>query len=127
MLRQLTEGLAVKFILTLYLLFFSVAIYAQSWKELNNRFIDLYNNDEFEKAAPVGEKAIVAAKKEFGINHSNYAISLNNLASVYTETEEYKKAEPLYIQAKNIRLKILGGKHPDYAETLNGLAFMALA
>ena len=114
----------MKFILILYLLLFSATATAQSWKELNNQFIELYNNDEFEKAAPISEKAIVAAKKEFGINHINYATSLSNLATVYTETGEYKKAESLFIQAKNIRLKLLGSKHPDYAETLNDLAFV---
>jgi CHAT domain-containing protein/Flp pilus assembly protein TadD len=114
----------MKCFLISFLLFFSVSISAQSWKELNSRFIDLYNTGEFKKAAPVGEKAILAAKKEFGINHANYAISLCNLASVYSETGEYKKAETLYLQAKDIQLKLLGAKHPDYAQTLNDLAFV---
>ncbi len=113
----------MRFILFISLsIIFPVATIAQSWTQLNTEFIKLYNNDEFEKAAVIGEKAKLAAKKEFGEMNQTYALSLYNLATAYLETRDYKKAEPLFMQAKTIQQKVLGEKNADYASTLNDLA-----
>jgi len=112
----------MKFILLLIIqVIFTVTLDAQHWEQLNAQFIELYNNDEYEKAIPVGEKTIIAAKKEFGALHQNYTVSLYNQGSAYLLLGEYKKAEPLFIEAKNIQQKTLGVKHPDYGATLNEL------
>ena len=94
----------------------------QSWSSLNDQFFDLYNKNEFGKAIVVGEKAKLAAQKEFGEMHLTYATTIYNLASVYLEEENYKKAEPLLLQAKAIQQKLLGDMHVDYASTITDLA-----
>lgn len=111
----------MKFILFSILLF-SLQATAQSWQKLNDEFLTLYDNEVFDKAIIVGEKAVTAAKIEFGDQHINYASSLYNLASVLMEKQEYKKAESFLLQAKSIQGKILGELHPEYANTLNDLA-----
>ena len=54
--------------------------------------------------------------------NSLYALSLNNLASLYISLNNFEKAEPLYIQAMNIYKGSFDEKHPDYATSLNNLA-----
>ena len=61
-----------------------------------------------------------------GEKDPDYAITLNDLARLYTETKQYAKAEPLYLQAKQIRLTVLGEDDPDYGITLNDLATLYL-
>lgn len=112
----------MKFILAIFILLFSNEVTAQSWEKLNSDFLALYDNEEFDKAAIVGEKAVAAAKNEFGDQHINYATSLYNLASVFIEKENYKKAELLLLQAKKIQEKILGESDSDYGNTINDLA-----
>jgi len=57
-----------------------------------------------------------------GKQHPDYAMSCNNLASLYMTMENYTKAEPLYVEAKEIREKFLGKDHPSYAVSCNNLA-----
>jgi CHAT domain-containing protein/Flp pilus assembly protein TadD len=57
-----------------------------------------------------------------GVEHPDYAWSLNNLAILYKELGSYEIAEPLYLQAKAVREKVLGSDHPLYAASLNNLA-----
>jgi tetratricopeptide (TPR) repeat protein len=50
------------------------------------------------------------------------AISLNNLAGLYSDQGAYSKAEPLYVRALKIKGKTLGPDHPSTANSLNNLA-----
>ena len=50
------------------------------------------------------------------------AISLNNLAALYSAQGKYAEAEPLYQRSLRIREKALGREHPDIALSLNNLA-----
>ncbi len=101
---------------------YSLILPAQSWEVLNEQFLDFYEKEEFDKAIATGEKARLAAKKEFGEQSANHATSLYNLASVWFLKKEYKKAEPLYLLAKNIQQKVLGEMNDEYASTINDLA-----
>lgn len=65
---------------------------AQTFKELNNEFIQLYDSGKYEAAANVGEKALLQCEIEFGTNHENYAISLLNLGETYTILNNFNKA-----------------------------------
>jgi CHAT domain-containing protein len=56
--------------------------------------------------------------------HAYYALSINNLASLYMSSGRYEKARPLYEQAMLIREKTLSDKHPEYATSLSNLAFL---
>ncbi len=90
--------------------------------ELNDSFHNCFNNGDYKKAAAIGEKVIIAAKKELGENDPEYAGSLNNLALVYRILGQYKKAEPLFIRSMNITKKIFGEDDPEYARCLINFA-----
>jgi len=97
-------------------------IYSQSWKELNTKTEELTEEGEYRLAIEFGEKALKQAEKEFGKNDSNYAVSLNNLATLYQYTGQYLRAEPLFLEAVKIRKQLNGERHPSYLVLLNNLA-----
>ena len=49
-------------------------------------------------------------------------MSLNNLASLYTNMGRYKDAEPLYKQVLAIREKAFGKNHPKVANVLEDMS-----
>jgi CHAT domain-containing protein/Flp pilus assembly protein TadD len=103
---------------------FSVFVFAQTWEELNKQVNELYSKGELDKTIPVVQKAIEAAKKEFGDQHLNYAASIYNLGTIYTSLAQYKSAEPLLIQAKEILEKTTGENNLDYCLMLNNLGVL---
>jgi len=105
----------------LLLSFLSTQSFGQSWRVLSDSLQEYLNNGEYNKALPVSEQVLIAAKKEFGEMHSNYATSLNNQAQLYTALGEYKKAEPLYIEANNILKKVLGENDSLYASSIDNM------
>ena len=106
------------------LLLISFFASAQTLKELNDSLIHYYKTADYGKGIIVGEKALIASKKEFGENHPDYATSLNNLAGLFVHMGQYAKAEPLYMEAMGITKKALGETHPAYATSLNSLALL---
>jgi tetratricopeptide (TPR) repeat protein len=70
------------------------------------------------------QKLEAAAKAQFGINHTNYALALNTLATVYVAQQKYDEAEALYRRAMAIRVEVLGDDHPDVAHTLTNLSLV---
>lgn len=100
----------------------SLFVSAQTWKELNDSLVGYYKKGEYDKGISVGERAVIAAKKQFGEGHADYARSINNLALLYNESGQYEKAEPLYLQAKKIWKKNSEKNDPGYATCLNNLA-----
>ena len=111
-------------VLVFSLLLISFFASAQTWNELNDSLIQYYNSREYNKGVTIGEKAVIAAKKQFGETHPDYATSLNNLAALYESMGQYAKAEPLYMEAMGIRKKAWGETHPDYLTSLNNLALL---
>ena len=61
---------------------------------------------DYNKAEELLLKAINIEKETLGKNHSDYATTLDNLASLYSDMNNYQKAEKLYIDALNKALKI---------------------
>ena len=57
-----------------------------------------------------------------GEGHPDYAVRLNNLANLLTNTGRHEEAEPLYRQALEIGRETLGEGHPDYAVRLCNFA-----
>ena len=113
----------VKALSTAILVFFLFAqSFGQSWKELNDSLEYYYSKGDYTNGIAVGEKAIKAAKEEFGTMHSNYATTLTGLAGLYDETGKYEKAEPLYVESIEVFKKVSGTSHPDYASSLHNLA-----
>jgi CHAT domain-containing protein/tetratricopeptide (TPR) repeat protein len=70
------------------------------------------------------QKLEALMKARVGVNHANYALTLNNLATVYREQGKYDEAERLYHRAFTIFEKASGRDHPNVAGTLNNLAIV---
>ena len=66
-------------------------------------------------------EALNIRKSVLGINHPDYALSLNNLGSIYSDIGDYKQAEKYYLEALEIRRSSLGVNHPGYAVSLHNL------
>jgi len=90
---------------------------------LNQRVLELlYSAGKSREALPLAEEALAIRKKVLGEEHPDYAVSLHNLAALYSAMGDYARAEPLYRQALEIWKKVLGEEHPHYAFSLNTLA-----
>ena len=61
-------------------------------------------------------------REALGKGHPTYAISLSNLATLYSDAGEFDKAESLYLKALEIEKQAHGEEHPGYAGSLNNLA-----
>ena len=82
---------------------------------------------QYEKAEALILQAKDIRKKLFGEQHLDYAISLNNLAELYSQKGQFEKAEPLYKQANEIWKNTLGENHPTYSNGLNNLAALYIS
>ncbi|MEO5948607.1 MAG: tetratricopeptide repeat protein, partial [Chitinophagaceae bacterium] len=110
-----------KYLFSFFLLF-SFSAFSQTWEELNEQVIELYNKGEYANAIPIAENAVEKAKKTFGDNHPYYGTSLNNLANMYEITGDKKKAEIYYHQSLILRKKILEVDHEDRFYSVQNLA-----
>jgi len=63
-------------------------------------------------AEPLYIQALTLRKKLLGEDHSDVAISYNNLAGLYCDQGRYSEAESLFIQALAITTRTLGENHP---------------
>jgi CHAT domain-containing protein len=61
-------------------------------------------------------------EKALGPNHPDVALSLNNLASLYSSQGRYDDAEPLYKRSLGIWEKTLGPDHPSLGFFMDNLA-----
>ncbi|MEO2020171.1 MAG: tetratricopeptide repeat-containing protein, partial [Fuerstiella sp.] len=84
----------------------------------------LYRQGKFAEAAELGETVLSIQKRVLGVDHPDYAKSLNTLAVLYKSQGEYAKAEPMYLEALDIVKRVLGVHHPHYANNLNSLAVL---
>jgi tetratricopeptide (TPR) repeat protein len=63
---------------------------------LNNSGTYLDERGRYTDVKPLYERALAIFEKAQGLEHTNVAISLNNLALLYRTQGQYAKAEPLY-------------------------------
>jgi len=92
------------------------------WDILNQEANDLSQRGEYARAVVVAKEALDVAAENVGWQHPDVAISLNNLATLYTDLGNYAEAEPLYKRAMAIREKALGPDHPNVANVLENPA-----
>ncbi len=74
------------------------------------------------EAKPLYEKALDILQRVSPHDHAIIAISMNNMAGLYTNLARYEQAEPLYKQALAIQQTALPEEHLDIASSLNNLA-----
>ncbi|MBW4671722.1 MAG: tetratricopeptide repeat protein [Cyanomargarita calcarea GSE-NOS-MK-12-04C] len=96
----------------------------QEAERLNQQVEQLYKEGKYTEAIPLAEKALAIREKVLGLEHSDVATSLNNLARLYRLQGNYGKAEPLYLRSLTIYEKVLGQEHPLVAISLNNLALL---
>ncbi|HEX4878153.1 MAG TPA: tetratricopeptide repeat protein [Chitinophagaceae bacterium] len=98
------------------------------WAELNDS-LDYYSNQkEYEKAISFGEKALSAAKKEFGSKHDNYGRTLKSVSIVYRQAGKLEMAARKAEDAASFYKENSGNTSIAYAAVLNqlGLIYNAL-
>lgn len=81
-----------------------------------------FERAQYAEAEPLFKRTLAIRERLFGSEHSDVAMSLNNLAALYDHQGRYVEAEPLFKQALAIRERVLGSDHPDVALILNNLA-----
>ena len=87
-----------------------------------NLFSEMYDQGRYREALPFAEKALRLGEHEFGPDHPNTGIFLNDLAALYHFQGRYTEVEPLYERALEIQEMVLGPEHPEVANSLNNLA-----
>jgi CHAT domain-containing protein len=79
---------------------------------------------DYEKSESLEVQSHDIFKRVLGIEHPNYASSLNNLGILNRLMGNYARAERLYLEACEIRKRVLGTGHPSYAQSLSNLAVL---
>jgi len=92
--------------------------------KLNTEFVRLNQAGKYDEARPLGERALEIREGVLGLEHTDVARALNNLAPLYFYKGDYAKAEALFQRALSIRERILRPEHPDIASSLNNLAIL---
>ena len=81
-----------------------------------------FNAGNYEKAEPLMEEALSITRENFGPDHPDYTIRLNNLAQLYQEMGCFEQAELMMKEVLQVDIKNVGGDNHDYAIDLNNLA-----
>ncbi|MDR0289662.1 MAG: CHAT domain-containing protein [Treponema sp.] len=63
-------------------------------------------------------------EETLGIDHPDYAATLNSLGMFYFSMGDYARAEKYLLEAKDIWESVLDKDHPDYAAPLNNLGLL---
>lgn len=82
----------------------------------------MINAEKLQEALPLAQKVADIARAVKGDPSTEYADSLENLATVHRRLAKPAKAEPLYLQSIQIRSKAQGPKHNDVAAATQSLA-----
>ena len=91
------------------------------WVNLTNHFITYYENDDYQNALFVAQRAYDIADKNFGLNNINTADALLKLGIIRHTLGNLNEAEDHLQQALLILEKQLGLEHPDLAVIMTNL------
>lgn len=95
----------------------------ESWKELNDKALYLFENKQFVEGRSIAKKAITIANLNYKVDHPNVATSFHTYAMLlYYSGVEYEQAEKLLKDAILIREKNFGFFSNEVAESLKILA-----
>src|SRR5207249_4759483 len=84
----------------------------------------LHCKRSYREAEALLQQVLTIDEKVYGLNHSEVAIDLNNLASLYIYQGKYEKAESLLQRATTIYKQAFGVGHPDTINNLINLAML---
>lgn len=91
------------------------------WDELNSRFVQAYDSNQYEVAENIAQRAYELADKNFGINDVNTADSLLKLGIIKQASGKLSEAEDDFLGALVILEDRLSPDHPDTAVVLTNL------
>jgi CHAT domain-containing protein/Tfp pilus assembly protein PilF len=111
----------IVFIILFILVFIYPAVSQEKTEDLEKKFTELFQQNKFEEAIPIGEKLREIYKNKYGENDTNYAGILTDIAQIYQEANKYDKADSLMQKTIEIYEKIFGPEHPKYADAVNNL------
>jgi CHAT domain-containing protein/tetratricopeptide (TPR) repeat protein len=117
------------------LLFFSVSLSllslspaaqkkGEAWSELDARGTALFSEQNYEESLAVFLAAVDAAKKEFGVDHGNYAGTLKSVGILYYYLSEAEESEKYFKEALATYERTTGKFTADYEDTLHGLTYL---
>lgn len=109
------------FFFSLLVTLFCFTSEAQTWNELNDKVVEMYNIGQYEKGIPMAIHSMEIAEEKYGDTHPYYITSLGNLALLYETTLQYEKAITLYSKACDIQKKLTGNKSTKYAAAISRL------
>jgi tetratricopeptide (TPR) repeat protein len=122
----------MKHILSVVVIIFLAFVFSSSllaeesagWHELNSQTTSFYKDQKFMKAAGVGREAVAIARKLPKGERGKLAISLGNLAMIYTHLGKFPEAEDLAKEELKIRQDIFGEEDPEVITAWNHLAII---
>lgn len=88
--------------------------------------LTLERKGQFEEARHLLEEAVQIARRKYGANSPDYALSLHNLGSSLIDRGDLFGAEQKLRETLAVRRKIMGPEHPDLLYTLNNLGYVLL-
>ncbi len=91
---------------------------------MNQLWILLHTKALYAEAEPLIRRALSIDEVNYGRDHPEVAIRLNNLAQLLQATNRLAEAEPLMKRALNIDEASFGKDHPNVAIRLNNLAML---
>jgi CHAT domain-containing protein/tetratricopeptide (TPR) repeat protein len=94
----------------------------QEADRLNGLTVALHGQGKYGEGIGPCRKAMEILGELLGVDHSDYATGLSNLAALYRAKGDSARAEPMLREALAIRKKALGTDHPLYATSLSNLA-----
>lgn len=78
---------------------------------------DEYNNNNLPNAIKYSEEALALIEQMYGKDHPDYATTLDNIATCYSNLGDYNKAIEYYNELITIQEKTIGTEHQDFATT----------
>ena len=91
---------------------------------LNQTSFYMTRRGQFREAESLCQHALLIYERVLGSQHPSFAISANNLATLYDDQGRYVDAEPLYRQALAVWESAFGPEHQLVATGLNNLAML---
>ena len=101
---------------------FGLAVAAEDLDAVLKRTNQYFDKGNYDAALSEARKLEAGIKAQFGTNHANYVIALNQLLRIYAAQGKYADAEVAAERGLAIRQKVLSPADPKIAESEVNLA-----
>ena len=119
------KGATVFSILLLSCSLFSAIAYSATTEhdanQLNEQAVVLYQQGRYQEAISLTQESLKIREKILGPDHTKVAVSLSNLAMMYSALDKYDEALSMQQRAQAIFEKTLGPNHVDTTNSLRNL------